>query len=338
MATPSFLGGRAWRWGGVAIAALLGGGCAEGVYDDPAFGDERDAEEDDADSRTSCEPGMNTFPVAAPHNIGYDHASCGSGTCEVSCPDAHANSDWGGDHHGIDVFAHYRAPMVAVADASVVAVGVPSKTSGLRVRLRDACGWEYYYGHLDEAVVANGDTVKAGQLIGYMGNTGTSGVHLHFNVSPDGDYSHDINPIDLLKSTSPTACGAAPVEPDPPAPPPAPPSGACGLLSPGDALGPGEALTSCDGRFSLVAQTDGNLVLYQAGVGALWHTSTNGRELSAFVMQDDGNAVLYSVFGTPLWDSGTHGKAGAFLALQDDGNLVIYRGGTALWNSGTCCR
>ena len=146
-----------------------------------------------------------------------------------------------------------------------------------------------------------------------------------------------IDPIDLLKSTSPTACGAAPAQPDPP-PPPSPPSGACGLLEPGEALAPGQALDSCDGRFSLVAQTDGNLVLYQHGVGALWHTSTHGREISGFVMQEDGNAVLYSKFATPLWNSGTDGKAGAFLVVQDDGNVVIYRGGTALWDSGTCCR
>lgn len=332
MGTRNDRGG--WSFSALVLSSIVTAGCAEGVYDDPAFGDDAAEEEE---GRASCEPVMNTFPVAAPHNIGYDNASCGSGTCAVSCPDAHANSDWGGDHHGIDVFAHWRAPMVAVADASVVAVGLPSNTSGLRVRLRDACGWEYYYGHLDEAVVAKGDTVEAGQLIGYMGNTGTSGVHLHFNVSADGNYSNDINPIDLLKSTSPTACGAAPAQPEPP-PPPAPPSGACGLLEPGEALAPGQALDSCDGRFSLVAQTDGNLVLYQHGAGALWHTSTHGREISAFVMQEDGNAVLYSKAATPLWNSGTSGKSGAFLVLQDDGNLVIYRGGTALWNSGTCCR
>jgi hypothetical protein len=336
MATPGFRGGRADRVVQLLVVGLLAGGCAEGVYDDPAFGTEED---DEAESRASCDPLMNTFPVAAPHNIGYDHASCGSGTCDVSCPDANANSDWGGDHHGIDVFAHHRAPMVAVSDATVVAVGTPSDTSGLRVRLRDACGWEYYYGHLDEAVVAKGDTVAAGQLVGYMGNTGTSGVHLHFNVSPDGDYKHDINPIDLLRSTSGTACGATPTEPTPePTPDPAPPSGACGVFAPGEALWPNEAVTSCDGRFSLVAQTDGNLVLYQAGVGALWSTGTHGREISGFVMQDDGNAVLYSSGGSPLWSSGTSGQPGAFLAVQDDGNVVVYRGGSALWNSGTCCR
>jgi hypothetical protein len=319
-------------WGlALALVGILAGGCAEGVHDEDNF--ELEDDDENASGRTSCAPQMNTFPIAGAHNIGYDNSSCGTGTCETSCPDAHANSDWGGSHHGIDVFAHYRAEMVAVSDATVVAVGVPSKTSGLRVRLRDACGWEYYYGHLDEATVTPNQQVKAGQLIGYMGNTGTSGVHLHFNVSPDGSYSNDINPYDLLKATSPTACGAAP----PPAPDPGlPPSASCGTLLPGEVLWPGEAVSSCDGRFSLTLQSDGNFVLYGPS-GALWHTHTNGKSASGLVMQDDGNLVLYGTNGGALWNSGTYGQAGAFLSMQDDGNAVVYRGGTAVWNSGTCC-
>jgi murein DD-endopeptidase MepM/ murein hydrolase activator NlpD len=154
------------------------------------------------------DPQMVHFPVGAEHNIGYDNGSCGTGTCEISCPDIHANSDWNGaaGHHGIDIFAFYQAELAAVADAEVVAVGVVSDTSGLRVRLRDACGWEYYYGHLDEAFVSVGQTLVAGEPIGSMGATGTQSVHLHFNVSFDGSYSDDIDPFDLLAATSPTAC------------------------------------------------------------------------------------------------------------------------------------
>lgn len=158
----------------------------------------------------TCSPRMSVFPVKARHNIGYDSASCGSGTCVTSCPDANANSDWGGGHHGIDIFAFQRAPLVAVVSGTIVRVGTVSSTSGIRVRLRDSCGWEYYYGHLDQAVVTQGQQVSAGQLIGYMGRTGTASTHLHFNVSPDGNYSSDINPFTLLKTTSPTACASAP--------------------------------------------------------------------------------------------------------------------------------
>ena len=47
----------------------------------------------------------------------------------------------------------------------------------------DHNGWCTLYAHLDYFNCAVGDTVKAGQVIGYMGNTGLStGVHLHFEI------------------------------------------------------------------------------------------------------------------------------------------------------------
>lgn len=295
-----------------------------------------DATADDPDTESiaaavSCDPQMSVFPIAAPHNIGYDAASCGSGTCATSCPDQHANSDWGGSHHGIDLFAYRGAPLVAVAAGTIMRVGVASSTSGLRVRLRDDCGWEYYYGHLESAAVVQGQRVAAGQLIGAMGNSGTSGVHTHFNVSPDGGYSNDINPFALLVATSPTACGAPP-----PPPPPPPPPGACGALAPGEALGAGDARSSCDGRFTLAMQGDGNLVLYQGG-SALWSSGTFGAN-HQLVMQPDGNLVIYRG-GSARWSTGTHGHPGATLGIQDDGNVVLYAaGGGALWHTQTCCR
>ncbi len=279
-------------------------------------------------SAVSCFPQMSLFPVGAEHNIGYDN-SCRSGTCPISCPDSHANSDWNGraGHHGIDIFAFRGAPIVAVADGTVVRVGVVSSTSGLRVRLRDDCGWEYYYGHLDSASVVPGQRVTRGTALGTMGNTGTSGVHLHFNVSPEGRYSEDFDPFDLLVSTSATAC-QAPVDP---------PSG-CGTLLAGQVLNPNDSVTSCDQRFVMVMQTDGNLVLYQNGVGAIWASRTSSAGSTIAAMQDDGNLVVYSAQGVPLWSSGTNGSVGARLVVQDDGNAVLYANGRAVWNSGTSGR
>lgn len=279
-----------------------------------------------------CGPRMSVFPVGEAHNIGYDARTCSTGTCAVSCPDRNANSDWGGAHHGIDVFARRGAPLVATADGVITRVGTRSSTSGLRVRLRDDCGWEYYYGHLESAAVREGQRVSAGQLIGRMGNSGAPSVHLHFNVAADGNYYDDIDPFDLLRASSPTACGA-------PAPPPAPTPGpaGCGVLGVNAVLGRGEGVRSCDGRFLFVHQTDGNVVLYQ-GTRALFHTATHGQATSALVMQDDGNLVLYAPGGRALWSSRTAGRPGASLAVQNDGNVVIYRGGAALWHTHTCCR
>jgi hypothetical protein len=132
-----------------------------------------------------------------------------------------------------------------------------------------------------------------------------------------------------------------PPEPTPPEPTPEPTlpePGTCGALLPGGSIAPDTGLTSCDGRFTLVAQSDGNLVLYQSDVGALWHTQTVGNTMGGLWMQEDGNLVLYDASGTPLWHTSTHGQSGSWLAVQDDGNVVLYRGAEALWHSGTCCR
>lgn len=280
----------------------------------------------------TCEPQMSLFPVADAHNIGWD-GTCKDGTCDISCPDQHANSDWGGSHHGIDVFAYRGAPIVAVADGTVVKVGVVSDTSGIRVRLRDACGWEYYYGHLDAAYVTKGQQVHAGELLGAMGNTGTGGVHLHFNVSPDGDYSHDIDPFDLLASTSHTSCDAPP-DPGPAPAPKEPPSG-CGLLGNGGTLEAGQSIASCDGRFVLVMQYDGNLVLYQGDV-PLWSSETWGTDGNVARLLD-GNVTVEGPQSGILWTTFTSAPD-AFLAVQDDGNLVVYRPDlTPIWSSKTCC-
>ncbi len=113
----------------------------------------------------------------------------------------------------------------------------------------------------------------------------------------------------------------------------------CGVLWPRQGLARGQSRTSCDGRFALVMQDDGNLVLYQTGVGALWHTATHGTGASWAVMQDDGNFVVYDDVGTARWHSRTHGYPGSVLVVQDDGNLVVYSPtGAALWVSHTCCR
>ena len=108
----------------------------------------------------------------------------------------------------------------------------------------------------------------------------------------------------------------------------------CGGIEPGHGLHPGTSWTSCDGRFTLAMQTDGNLVLYSLGV-PMWATGTNGRGGDVAVMQGDGNFVLYDGHSHPLFATGTNGHPGAWLALQDDGNAVVYQSGHPLWASNT---
>ncbi len=108
----------------------------------------------------------------------------------------------------------------------------------------------------------------------------------------------------------------------------------CGELRSDRQLAHGQSVVSCDGRFTLVMQTDGNLVLYQ-GASALWNTDTDGSAGQYATMQTDGNFVLYDPTRA-LWASGTSGNPGAWLALQTDGNLIVYTSaGVALWTSRT---
>ena len=107
----------------VTLGALLSA-CAETSGGNSDWGDTGDSGWPEwTEAYSSCAPQMVHFPVGDAHNIGYDHASCGSGTCDISCPDDNANSDWGGRHHGIDIFAYQGAPLTAVATGEIVAVG-----------------------------------------------------------------------------------------------------------------------------------------------------------------------------------------------------------------------
>src|SRR5215217_2252564 len=71
-------------------------------------------------------------------------------------------------HKGIDIFARKGTPVVAVSDGIVTSVDHP---------------WTAYYAHLDKQKVYAGQTVKKGQVIGTVGNTGNARYtpsHLHF--------------------------------------------------------------------------------------------------------------------------------------------------------------
>lgn len=107
-------------------------------------------------------------------------------------------------------------------------------------------------------------------------------------------------------------------------------------LSPGQSLGVNQALLSTNGKWELIMQSDGNLVIYRRETGhAMWSTNTHGKDVMRAVMQGDGNFVLYTYAGKPVWASNTAGKNGSFLIMQDDGNLVIYEPNVPLWASGT---
>jgi len=105
-------------------------------------------------------------------------------------------------------------------------------------------------------------------------------------------------------------------------------------LNPGETLRKREYLTSTNGRYRLVLQNDGNLVLYGPGNRPLWSSNTQGKTIEKCVMQGDGNLVLYFYGGQPAWASNTSGRPESYLVLQNDGNIVIYEP-VAVWSSNT---
>jgi murein DD-endopeptidase MepM/ murein hydrolase activator NlpD len=104
-------------------------------------------------------------------------------------------------HQGTDIFAASGTPLVAVERGVVFSMG-SDVLGGTKLWLQGASGTKYYYAHLSAFAegMADGTVVQAGQLVGYVGNTGnaaTTPAHCHFEVHPNGGPA--VNPYPLLK-------------------------------------------------------------------------------------------------------------------------------------------
>jgi murein DD-endopeptidase MepM/ murein hydrolase activator NlpD len=132
---------------------------------------------------------LYTFPVA------------GKGNAAVG-------SFWGMDrdggkrsHEGIDIFANRGTPVVAATNGSISFTGERG-IGGKQVWLRDGLfGKSLYYAHLDSIKVQSGASVKKGDTLGFVGNTGnarTTPPHLHFGIYRSGA----VNPLPYVFQTS----------------------------------------------------------------------------------------------------------------------------------------
>jgi hypothetical protein len=106
------------------------------------------------------------------------------------------------------------------------------------------------------------------------------------------------------------------------------------FLRSGQSLYRNGSIQSPDGRFKLLHQHDGNLVLYRNDGLVLW--ALNKYDGTRTYMQPDGNLVTYDWYWNAVFATGTNGYFGSYLRVQNDGNLVVYTpSNAAVWSTNT---
>lgn len=132
-------------------------------------------------------------------------------------------------HNGIDINGVAKGkPVVAAASGTVTCASTDNTScdvcdqsgGGTHVEIKVGKEGDYNiftsYAHLDELAVKKGDKVEAGDVIGYVGRTGTAtGVHLHFGVSKTKKAhfywsSTILNPLDYLGTETKINCKVTP--------------------------------------------------------------------------------------------------------------------------------
>lgn len=94
-------------------------------------------------------------------------------------------------HEGVDIFAKKGTPVYSVLDGTITNIGW-SELGGWRITIKVDANTSFYYAHLSgyAGSMKKGDTVRKGQMLGYVGNTGYGPVgtegkfdsHLHFGM------------------------------------------------------------------------------------------------------------------------------------------------------------
>lgn len=96
-------------------------------------------------------------------------------------------------HTGIDFAAPIGTPIYATADGKIEEVSVKFSGYGKMIVIDHGFGYKTRYAHMHEFAVRQGQSIKRGELIGYVGDTGLSTApHLHYEVMMNGVL---INPV-----------------------------------------------------------------------------------------------------------------------------------------------
>ena len=98
-------------------------------------------------------------------------------------------------HAGMDFSAKTGTPIYATGDGEISKVKRSRKGYGNHVVINHGFGYKTLYAHMSKYIVKKRQKVKRGDIIGYVGNTGTSvAPHLHYEVHKDGK---KINPVNF---------------------------------------------------------------------------------------------------------------------------------------------
>jgi murein DD-endopeptidase MepM/ murein hydrolase activator NlpD len=125
----------------------------------------------------------------------------------------HAPRGGGRLHEGVDIIGARGLAIYAVVDGTITRMLTGGALSGNSIRLTAPDGTYFFYAHLDgfAAGLATGQTVRAGQVIGYNGSTGATTAHLHFEIHPQGGAA--VNPYPIVKAVD--ACNVTELLPQP---------------------------------------------------------------------------------------------------------------------------
>ncbi len=105
-------------------------------------------------------------------------------------------------HEGVDIIAASGVPIRAVVDGTVTRISTSTR-GGNQLYLEQADGSYYFHAHISRYAdgLVQGQKVTAGQIIGYVGQTGDaqySIAHLHFEVHPAWNAKKPINPFPVI--------------------------------------------------------------------------------------------------------------------------------------------
>lgn len=135
---------------------------------------------------------------AGGEDYGGERWVCPTGDAAVGFGDTWGAPRSGGRRHqGVDMIGPRGTPILAIVDGR--AISGERELGGHTIHFVGSDGNTYFYGHLDEYGLLG--EVQAGDIIGYMGDTGnakSSTPHLHFEIHPGGGAA--VNPYPTVRA------------------------------------------------------------------------------------------------------------------------------------------